>query len=234
MKERKVYVGCAGLGGNRKHWQDVDVTAVEYTEKIANAYKLNHPSDNVIVDDAFNYFQEHFERYDFAWFSPSCQKHSRMVKFTRHKVRVIPPVTEIYGIIIFLKTWFNEKKWVVENVQPYYEPLIEPTAILGRHLFWSNFPIEQFYVQSPPDFINMGNTAGAEQLKEWLGIHYPGNIYYDGNHSPTQVLRNCVHPDLGLHVFNEMLKSEGRALGENTTRSQGPEATPDLFTSKAS
>jgi hypothetical protein len=39
-------------------------------------------------------------------------------------------------------------------------------------------------------------------MKEWLGLHYEGNIYYEGHHSPTQVLNNCVHPDLGLHVFN--------------------------------
>ena len=38
-------------------------------------------------------------------------------------------------------------------------------------------------------------------LMEWLGIHYEENIYYAGNHCPAQVLRNCVHPDLGLEIF---------------------------------
>ena len=33
--------------------------------------------------------------------------------------------------------------------------------------------------------------------------YYEKNIYYEGNHCPTQILRNCVHPEVGLHVFNE-------------------------------
>jgi len=30
----------AGIGGNRKLWKDVEVTAVEYEPKIAKIYKL--------------------------------------------------------------------------------------------------------------------------------------------------------------------------------------------------
>ena len=36
---------------------------------------------------------------------------------------------------------------------------------------------------------------------DWLGIHYDETICYDGNHDPAQVLRNAVHPDLGLQVY---------------------------------
>ena len=38
-------------------------------------------------------------------------------------------------------------------------------------------------------------------LMDWLGIYYEENIYYAGNHCPAQVLRNCVHPDLGQQIF---------------------------------
>ena len=39
----------AGIGGNRKHWENVEVTAVEYNEEIANVYKQLHPKDTVMV-----------------------------------------------------------------------------------------------------------------------------------------------------------------------------------------
>jgi hypothetical protein len=41
-----------------------------------------------------------------------------------------------------------------------------------------------------------------KMLMDWLDIHYEKNIYYKDNHCPTQILRNCVHPDVGLHIFN--------------------------------
>ena len=42
----------AGIGGNRKLWEDVEVTAVEYDEEIANVYKKLYPNDKVIIGDA--------------------------------------------------------------------------------------------------------------------------------------------------------------------------------------
>ena len=45
----------AGIGGNRKHWENVEVTAIEYNEEIANVYKQLHPNNNVIVTDAHDY-----------------------------------------------------------------------------------------------------------------------------------------------------------------------------------
>ncbi len=101
-------------------------------------------------------------------------------------------------------------KWVVENVKPYYNPLIEPTKTIGRHLIWSNFEIEDFTQKTVPNFIMKCNTEGAEELKKEYGISYEGNIYYGKNHDPAQALRNCVNPKIGLHVLNclEKLNSE--------------------------
>lgn len=114
----------------------------------------------------------------------------------------------LYQEILFLQH-FYKGKWVVENVKPYYDPLIKPTAILGRHYFWSNFFIPQFNVpEQPKGFITKGTVKEAEQLKKWLGIHYEQNIYYKENHCPGQVLRNCVHPDLGNHIFMSSQKKE--------------------------
>ena len=122
-----------------------------------------------------------------------------MMKATRHKVRKYPDMA-LYQQVIFLQNFFKGQ-WVVENVKPYYEPLVKPAAILGRHYFWSNFEISQFEVPSPKGFITAGTVAETQKLKDWLGIQYEGNIYYKGNHCPGQVLRNAVHPLLGKHVF---------------------------------
>ena len=59
----------------------------------------------------------------------------------------------------------------------------------------------------PKNFINLTNVAGSKLLKEWLGIHYEGNVYYDSNHCPAQILRNCVHPEVGQQVLLNALKS---------------------------
>ena len=47
----------------------------------------------------------------------------------------------LYQEIIFLQSNFKGN-WIVENVKPYYEPLIKPTIVLQRHLFWTNMIIE--------------------------------------------------------------------------------------------
>lgn len=71
----------AGIGGNRKLWgDDHEITAVEYNESIAKAYKTFFPKDKIIVADAHQYLLEHFEEYDFIWASPPCPSHSRMRK----------------------------------------------------------------------------------------------------------------------------------------------------------
>lgn len=188
----------AGLGGNRKRWENCEVTAVENHEKIANVYKRLHPEDTVIVGDAHEYLLEHYAEFDFIWSSPPCQSHSKMNKATRHKLRRYPDMT-LYQEILFLQHFF-QGPWVVENVTPYYSPLI-PAKKMGRHLFWSNFDFEEFDVPRPKGFINRADVAGKKALMDWLGIHYEENIYYGNNHCPAQILRNCVHPDLGLHVY---------------------------------
>lgn len=67
----------AGIGGNRKLWDDKhQVTAVELDPAIAGIYKNLYPEDIVIIGDAHEYLQEHFNDFDFIWSSPPCQTHS--------------------------------------------------------------------------------------------------------------------------------------------------------------
>jgi DNA (cytosine-5)-methyltransferase 1 len=75
MKVLNLY---AGIGGNRKYWEDVKVTAVEYNEEIANVYQHFFPNDKVIVDDAHEYLAKNWRNFDFIWSSPPCQSHSKV------------------------------------------------------------------------------------------------------------------------------------------------------------
>lgn len=192
----------AGLGGNRLLWgDDHEVTGVDKSYEISRVYKEQFLNDRVILADAHQYLLDHHHEYDFIWISTPCQTHSMMVKGSRHKVKKYPDM-RLYQEIIFLQH-FVKCKWVVENVKPYYKPLIEPTKKIGRHYFWANFDIEDFLEDIHfPNFIKTGTVNESEMLKEWLGIKYKGNIYYEGNHDPNQVLRNCIHPRIGLHILN--------------------------------
>lgn len=203
MKVLNLY---AGLGGNRKLWQGCHVTAVENEQKIAAVYQRLHPDDCVVVGDAHQYLLDHYEEFDFVWTSPPCQTHSKMAKATRHKLRRYTDMS-LYQEILFLKNFFKGL-FVVENVVPYYEPLIAPTKRIGRHLFWSNFDFEAEEVKQPADFINLCNVKGKKALQDWLGIHYEENIYYGNNHCPAQILRNCVHPDIGNNIFKQAFAAQ--------------------------
>jgi len=191
----------AGIGGNRKLWGDEhEITAVEHNEKIASIYQEENPDDIVIISCAHEYLLKHFKEFNFIWSSPPCPTHSKMAKFTKHDLIRYPDM-KLYQEIILLQNYFKGK-WCVENVDPYYIPLIPSIKKVGRHLFWSNFPISHLEVKNAKNFINMGTAADSEQLKNHLDIHYKGNIYVDGNHDPCQVLRNCVNPNLGKHILN--------------------------------
>lgn len=200
MKVLNLY---AGVGGNRKLWNGCDVTAIEYDERIAGVYQKLYPDDKVVIGDAHQYLLDHSDEFDFIWTSPPCQTHSRMMKATRHRRRAYPNMS-LYQQIIFLQHFFKGK-WVVENVKPYYTPLIDPDAVVGRHYFWGNVDMTGVEdVKRPSGFITKSNLAGREALMDWLGIHFDEVIYYDGNHCPCQVLRNCVHPNLGKQIFDRI------------------------------
>lgn len=189
----KVLTLYAGLGGNRKLWEGVEVTAVELREDIAAEYRRLYPGDEIVVGDAHEYLAQNFSRFDFIWSSPPCQSHSKASSKGHNQTPRYPDM-KLYQEIIFLKTHFAGK-WVVENVDPYYKPLIAAQKI-GRHLFWSNFHV------IAPDHAEPLFDLDRAGLEQWLGISYSGNIYYDNNHDPCQILRNCVHPVLGKAVLD--------------------------------
>ena len=116
----------AGIGGNRKLWGDKhEITAVELNPKIAFVYSSLFPKDKVVVGDAHQYLLDHYKEFDFIWSSPPCQSHSQTNNFLKGQGIYRFPDMKLYEEIIFLKHFFKGK-WVVENVKPYYKPLIEP------------------------------------------------------------------------------------------------------------
>ena len=140
----------AWLWWNRTKWDNKhNITAVEINPDIAKVYQDRFPNDTVIVWDAHEYLLENFDKFDFIWTSPPCQSHSsfRQNIGVRYRgVKAIYPDMKLWQEIIFLQA--NCKwKYVVENVKPYYKPLIEPTSILQRHFFWTNFDIEQVEIE---------------------------------------------------------------------------------------
>ena len=193
MKVLNLY---ACLGGNRLLWEDCEVTAVELDPELARMYQERFPNDMVIVADAHQYLLDHYKEFDFIWSSPPCPTHSRMVKATKHDINVYPDMS-LYQEIIFLDNFFRGK-WVVENVISYYKPLIQPYKS-SRHYYWANFTITP--VIGLPKIKDM-SRASRSQMSDYLGFDYPGKNYYiKGNHDPAQVLRNCIHPLEGKHIF---------------------------------
>lgn len=188
----------AGIGGNRKLLpSDVQVTAVESNPEIAEIYKDLYPNDTVIVGDAHDYLAKHWREFDFIWSSPPCQSHSkvRMMASKSGSYDAIMPNMNLWSEIIFLQNFTKNTniKFVVENVKPYYEPLVLPTQKLGRHLFWSNFEI-------PFEEIKDGlthNERGSSD-KGYFDLRK-----YKIKHRKDQIIRNCVDPNLGLYVYEK-------------------------------
>lgn len=187
----------AGLGGNRKLWGDShEVTAVELMPDIAKFYKDHFPNDEVVIGDAHDYLLNNFREFDFIWSSVNCPTHSRARFWSSKngdKVKPVYPDMKLYEEILFLDNYFDGL-WIVENVVPYYDPLIKPTKKVGRHLFWSNFRISDF--EPIEADINRGSRDDYQKVH---GISIDG---YKFTTRTDKILRNCVQPETGKHILD--------------------------------
>lgn len=188
----------AGIGGNRKLWENVQVTAVEYNEEIAGIYKEHFPNDTVIVGDAHEYLLKNYKNFDFIWSSPPCQTHSaiREMGVKRGLYDAKFPDMKLWQEITFLKH-FAPGKFVVENVVPYYEPFVAPTVEIERHLFWSNFQIRK---------IELDKVERVHKQVSANTVLYGYDLSkYKIKHRKDTILRNCVNPDLGLYILEQAI-----------------------------
>lgn len=209
-KPLKVLNLYAGIGGNRKLWDNVEVTAVESEQYIADVYTELYPSDTVIVGDAHKYLLEHFQEFDFIWGSPPCPSHSRLSTASAGWGIYRYPDMKLYEEILLLQH-FYKGDWVIENVIPYYKPLIQPMAELDRHLFWSNRHIPK--TKGGRSYEGEISSATVQALADSHGIVLPPKTK-----NQRKLLRNAVDPALGLHVFNAVgLQKSETVTGENLT-----------------
>ena len=192
----------AGIGGNRKYWENVDVTAVEYNEEIANVYQHFFPNDIVVVGDAHEYLAKNWRNFDFIWSSPPCQSHSkvRMMASKGGSYDSVMPDMKLWAEIIFLQNFTKNTniKFIVENVKPYYEPFVKPTIKLGRHLFWTNIDIPEIEIKDGLTHNERGSSEkGYFDLRE-----------FKLSHRKDQIIRNCVDPDVGKYILDCVLRPE--------------------------
>jgi len=197
MKALNLY---ACLGGNRLLWDSCEVTAVENDRELARMYAERFPNDTVIVADAHQYLLDHYKEFDFIWSSPPCPTHSR-ARYWGSKgngnTKEVYPDMALYQEIIFLKHFIDEPvKWIVENVTPYYEPLI-PGYKIGRHLYWSNFQLNQ------PNKLRKAEISDTkDELKKLCAFHNIDLSGYKGKQRKDKIARNLVDYEVGKHIFD--------------------------------
>jgi DNA (cytosine-5)-methyltransferase 1 len=214
MKEYKVLNLYACLGGNRYKWNevaeeagvDLKVTAVELDPELAKLYQERFPNDTVIVSDAHQYLLDHYKDFDFIWSSPPCPSHSGIRWKAKYKLDAIYPEMSLYQEIILLDKWF-EGKYVVENVIPYYEPLI-PAKKRGRHLYWTNFNLPND-IDSRKDANGLMDGA-KDEVNLWCKFHDYDFYKYKGEQRRDKIARNLVDYKAGRTILEIALNIHKR------------------------
>ena len=192
----------ACLGGNRYKWDevtDVEVTAVEYDPELAKLYQERFPNDKVVVADAHQYLLDHYKEFDFIWSSPPCPTHSRLVHGNKNKLKMKYPDMKLYEEILFLKHLYTGK-FVVENVIPYYEPLI-PAQKRHRHLYWTNFNLPN--ILSQREQAKISHTKN--EVKKLCEFHDYDFYKYKGSQPTSKIARNLVDYEAGKTILETAL-----------------------------
>ena len=210
----------ACLGGNRFKWDEVakeagieiQVTAVELDEELARLYQDRFPNDTVIVADAHQYLLDHYKEFDFIWSSPPCPSHSRAnywaSKTVDSRLKVYPDM-KLYQEVIFLDNYF-QGKYVVENVIPYYEPLI-PAKKRGRHLYWANFSLPNALSERKVEI-----SEGNDEVKRLCEFHDYDFTKYKGNQRTDKIARNLVDYEAGKTILETALGLQKNKTNQST------------------
>ena len=192
----------ACLGGNRYKWGDEhEITAVELDKDLAYLYQERFPNDKVIIGDAHKFLLQNYKYYDFIWTSPPCPTHSRARYWAigANGKSPIYPDMKLYEEILLLDYHFKGK-YVVENVIPYYQPMLNPKK-RGRHLYWTNFNLPgKLSDRYNPDLSRTKNL-----IKELSDFHNYNFRLYKGKQSVQKMARNLVDYEAGKTILETAL-----------------------------
>ena len=119
--------------------------------------------------------------------------------FVANGKKPIYPDMNLYQEIIFLENHFKGK-YCVENVIPYYEPLI-PAQKRGRHLYWTNFKLPSVLSSRK----GMKGEKNTESLKHYNEVHQFDFSRYKGAQLVLKIARNLVDYQAGRTIYETAL-----------------------------
>ena len=108
---------------------------------------------------------------------------------------------KLYEEIILLETVSKGQtprfkgKYVVENVIPYYEPLIQAKK-RGRHLYWTNFNLPNTLTDRSVQI-----SAGLDEVKKLCNFHDYNFYQYKGKQPTKKIARNLVDYEAGRTIL---------------------------------
>ena len=125
----------------------------------------------------------------------------------KNKRKMHYPDMKLYEEVIFLDNYFNGK-YVVENVIPYYEPLI-PAKQRHRHLYWSNFNLPNILSsRASPDFSRIKDVV--DTMAKFHDYNFRN---YKGEQMLYKIARNLVDYEAGKTILQA-------AIGVKVNRKQ--------------
>lgn len=203
MRILDLYGGVGGTGiGIHEVCQEefgleYDYMIVENDEEVIKYHALNCPRSHIYKEDAINWLDK-LENFDFIWVSPPCKSHSMAMLFWSNTEKFRQIDKDLFKWI--RKT--RELKLpaiVVENVVPYYGFKYKPTCMIGRHVFWANFPILPFEVPKRPKAFDYMTK------NDWC--NYKGIIA-----ATREQARAAVHPAIAGGIFKQFLQPKQKVL----------------------
>ena len=91
-------------------------------------------------------------------------------------------------------------KWCIENVKPYYKPLITPTFTMERHCYWASD-----FIMTQPDndkaYTDVRDDVKAMEKEYGLDLSQ-----FKGTTDIRKCLRNMVKPADGKFIFEQLTK----------------------------
>jgi len=106
---------------------------------------------------------------------------------------------KLYGEIIFLKYHFKGK-YVVENVKPYYDAMLNPLE-RDRHLYWTNFKLPNKLSSRT----NSGNLNQKSVMQDLCDFHDYDFRNYKGKQRILKIARNLVDYEAGKTILETAL-----------------------------